>query len=212
MIAINRVHYPVTVLGYGKRLGIWTQGCSIGCVGCMSKDTWEHNESKNISINKLMDWIISFEADLPDGLTISGGEPFEQPKSLLHLVQQVDEWRKTIGKPFDILCYSGYSYKKLEQEHQNILTYMDVVITEPYNERLETGYLCGSTNQEIISLSSLGDERYAQENSSYNNKKFQVSIDGQEIYMIGIPNRNDIEKLEEYCNTHGLQLNQNSWS
>jgi anaerobic ribonucleoside-triphosphate reductase activating protein len=211
MIAINRVQYPVTVLGYGKRLGIWTQGCSIGCVGCMSKDTWLHDTSKNISIDKLINWVVSYEGELPDGLTISGGEPFEQPNGLLLLLQAVNTWRKTLTKPFDILCYSGYSYKKLHQEYQHILDYIDVVITEPYNERLETAYLRGSTNQEIIILTSLGNERYAQENSILTNKKFQVAIDRQEIHLIGIPERSDINKLEAYCADNGLNFINSSW-
>ena len=39
-IAISRIHYPVTTLGPGKRIGIWMQGCSIRCPGCISADTW----------------------------------------------------------------------------------------------------------------------------------------------------------------------------
>ena len=39
-IGLNRVHFPVTALGPGRRVGIWLQGCSIRCPGCMSLDTW----------------------------------------------------------------------------------------------------------------------------------------------------------------------------
>ena len=39
-IAISRVHFPVTTLGPRRRLGIWMQGCSIRCPGCISADTW----------------------------------------------------------------------------------------------------------------------------------------------------------------------------
>ncbi|MCT5046402.1 radical SAM protein, partial [Pseudomonas aeruginosa] len=27
-------------MGTGRRLGIWFQGCSIRCPGCISADTW----------------------------------------------------------------------------------------------------------------------------------------------------------------------------
>jgi anaerobic ribonucleoside-triphosphate reductase activating protein len=37
-IAVSKAHYPVTVLGPGKRIGIWL-GCRIQCKGCVSQDT-----------------------------------------------------------------------------------------------------------------------------------------------------------------------------
>ena len=39
-LVVNRVHFPVTALGPGRRLGVWVQGCSIGCAGCLAHDTW----------------------------------------------------------------------------------------------------------------------------------------------------------------------------
>jgi hypothetical protein len=32
-LRLNRMHHPVTTLGYGTRAGIWVQGCTIGCPG-----------------------------------------------------------------------------------------------------------------------------------------------------------------------------------
>ncbi len=45
-ILLNKAHFPVTVLGPGRRIGIWLQGCSIGCAGCISQDTWEADATK----------------------------------------------------------------------------------------------------------------------------------------------------------------------
>ena len=39
LIAINKAHYPVTVLGSGQRIGIWFRGCRLHCPGCVSQDT-----------------------------------------------------------------------------------------------------------------------------------------------------------------------------
>ena len=39
-ISLSRLHFPVTTLGPGRRIGIWFQGCSIRCPGCISADTW----------------------------------------------------------------------------------------------------------------------------------------------------------------------------
>ncbi|HSV19446.1 MAG TPA: 4Fe-4S cluster-binding domain-containing protein, partial [Casimicrobiaceae bacterium] len=45
-IELNKAHWPVTVLGPGKRIGLWLQGCSIHCPGCVSQDTWSADPSK----------------------------------------------------------------------------------------------------------------------------------------------------------------------
>lgn len=49
-IYINNAHFPVTVLGPGA-LGIWTQGCSIGCKGCVSRDTWPEDETEALGVD-----------------------------------------------------------------------------------------------------------------------------------------------------------------
>ena len=87
MIAISRVHFPITTLGPGKRLGIWMQGCSIHCPGCISADTWAVGKG----VIELEHLLTSIESWLPnaDGVTISGGEPFDQFQPLLALLQSL---------------------------------------------------------------------------------------------------------------------------
>ena len=43
-----------------------------------------------------------------DGITISGGEPFDQPEALIHLLAQIRS--KT---SIDILVYSGHPFEKI---------------------------------------------------------------------------------------------------
>src|SRR5258708_38634520 len=86
IISINKVHFPVTSLGFGRRVGIWTQGCSIGCPGCVNKDTWSARPDCDIDVATLLKGINQW-LDQADGVTISGGEPFDQPNGLHSLVQ-----------------------------------------------------------------------------------------------------------------------------
>ena len=53
LIAINKAHYPVTVLGPGQRIGIWFQGCRIHCPGCVSQDTWAADPGKRMPLHEL---------------------------------------------------------------------------------------------------------------------------------------------------------------
>ena len=55
-LQLNKAHFPVTALGPGRRIGIWVQGCSIQCPGCVSLDTWKPDRSKAIEVDALIAW------------------------------------------------------------------------------------------------------------------------------------------------------------
>lgn len=75
-LTISRVHFPVTTLGPGKRIGVWFQGCGIQCPGCISKDTWARKPA-NTTVSEVLEICSEHRRDA-DGLTITGGEPLEQ--------------------------------------------------------------------------------------------------------------------------------------
>src|SRR5438094_1700531 len=114
-IAINKAHFPVTVLGPGRRIGIWTQGCRIHCKGCVSQDTWAADPDRETTVARLIGWCRKTAGSAFDGVTISGGEPFDQPKALSTLLDGLLHWRATDGPDFDILCYSGYRLSHLQK-------------------------------------------------------------------------------------------------
>ena len=146
-IAINKLHFPVTTLGYGRRLGIWTQGCSIHCPGCVSRDTWDAAPHHAIELDVLIkgcgDWL-----EGADGVTISGGEPFDQPEALRELLI-----RLRARHTGDLLVFSGYPNEHLFTRHAEILAHADVLISEPFDARAgQTLALRGSDNQRIFLL------------------------------------------------------------
>lgn len=214
-IAINKAHYPVTVLGPGRRIGLWVQGCSIGCKGCVSMDTWPTDASRAMPIAELLAWCRKVSAAGLDGITISGGEPFDQAQALETLLQGLLQWRKRSRLAFDILCYSGYPMKTLQQRHPQVLALLDAIIPEPYVEALEpTGLWRGSANQVLVPLSARGHSVYdelATAPQGAGNKRMQLAVEGGKIWMIGIPARGDMEKVEALCQSRGLSLQQVSW-
>ncbi|MCA1696856.1 MAG: radical SAM protein, partial [Actinobacteria bacterium] len=50
------MHHPVTTLGYGTRAGVWVQGCTIGCHGCASRDTWAVTEGTVVRPADVVCW------------------------------------------------------------------------------------------------------------------------------------------------------------
>ncbi len=214
-LEINKAHWPVTVLGPGRRIGLWVQGCSIGCKGCVSRDTWPHDASKTMTVSDIVAWCRKVSGGKLDGVTISGGEPFEQPQGLAALLDALAQWRREDKLEFDVLCYSGFPLKTLEREHAALLAKLDAVIPEPYADKLPLGDLWrGSANQPLVPLSALGRLRYAQyvtASADSTGKAMQVAIEGGRVWMIGIPARGDMQRIEDLCATRGLTLSQVSW-
>ena len=214
MIQISRAHFPVTVLGPGRRIGIWLQGCSIGCPNCISRDTsGEPDDSKAISVEALLNWCKSVAPDGPDGVTISGGEPFDQVAALSKLLDALNEWRGRLRKIFDILCYSGYRYDKLVAKYSGVVGKLDALIPEPYVTSRGPGKIWrGSSNQSLVPISTLGNARYSEYVGQELKRQFQVVAQSGQIWLIGIPGAEQMNAFAEECSDRGLTLESVSWT
>lgn len=209
-IAINKTHWPVKVLGYGNRVGIWLQGCSIGCKGCCSTDTWESHPDKFIELDDLIAWINGLPVSSIDGFTISGGEPFDQSKALELLLKSIRQQYCGDAKR-DIIVYSGYRFKKLQLQYPNILDNCDVVISEPYVHNREPSFLRGSNNQGFHLLTDIGRNRYVDSSFLDRQNSIQTEFDGESLWLIGIPNHGDLKRARMTLQVKGITLNSVSW-
>jgi anaerobic ribonucleoside-triphosphate reductase activating protein len=213
-IAINKAHYPVTVLGPGERIGIWLQGCSIRCPACVSQDTWASNAGREMDVATLLAWCRRVAPEGVDGITLSGGEPFDQARALTALLKALHGWRQRSGRDFDILCYSGYPLDRLRRKHAGILALLDAAIPEPYVDGLPLAHVWrGSANQPLVPLSPRGAARYAAYLAApaEEGRRMQVAADGGRLWFIGIPQRGDMAALEDLCRQRGLTMDAVSW-
>ncbi len=214
-LELNKAHWPVTVLGPGRRIGLWVQGCTIHCPGCISQDTWPKDPSKTIPVRDLVAWCKRVAVPAPDGVTISGGEPFEQPEGLRALLEGLIAWRRDERLDFDILCYSGFPLRTLERRHAKLMVMLDAIVPEPYVDALPLGKVWrGSSNQPLVPLSERGRARYASHVDApmaEGGKRMQAAVEGGRIWMIGIPGRGDMARVEALCASRGLALEKVSW-
>jgi anaerobic ribonucleoside-triphosphate reductase activating protein len=199
-LRLSRVHFPVTTLGPGQRLGIWFQGCSIQCPGCISADTWATNLG-HTTLEGLLEQITPLFAGA-DGITISGGEPFEQPEALVALLSALRERTEA-----DILVYSGHAFEKLSPVLQRAQGLIDALITDPFE--LHTAHsrpLRGSDNQRMHLLTPLGRERFIQFERSLtgHDKSLDVMFDEDgSVWFAGIPSRGDFQRLRDLLKDEG---------
>lgn len=213
-ILLNKAHYPVTSLGPGRRIAIWFQGCSIGCKGCVSVDTWKHDKKKGVPIESLLAWCKTRAESGIDGITVSGGEPFEQPDALYELVSELQRWSKAAGIELDILCYSGLDLYSIERDYSHIVELLDAIISEPFLRESPTErYLVGSENQKITTLTALGKERYGQpeRRMSADVKRLDIHVTEDSVWFAGIPRGDDLSNLNTQLETRGIKMRKVSW-
>lgn len=212
-IQLSRAHFPVTTLGPGRRIGIWFQGCSIECAGCVSQDTWPADSSKSISLECLLAWCRTVAPNGPDGVTISGGEPFDQSAGLSSLLDGLAAWRNDLSANFDFLCYSGYRYSQLVAEHSSILSKLDALVPEPFVAPRSPGRRWrGSTNQPLLPLSELGRSIYPRYIDEGPEAAFQIVTQNGQIWLVGIPGPGEMDEFQEACRRRGLTLKSVSWN
>ena len=183
---LNRIYYPVQTLGYGQRLGVWVQGCGRNCSGCMSPEMQPY-EGVEIPVDNVL-------AKLPsclsiDGLTISGGEPFDQPEAVYEIVR----WFHRLYSD-DVLIYTGYLYEELLQKHNEhidwLLNNIAALVDGPYIPEQDNGLgLKGSQNQRLFVFRY--QERYRDFCTAKRN--IQCIDEGTRLFFIGLSDK----KLKE---------------
>jgi len=179
---IGKILYPITTLGPGMRLGIWTQGCDRRCRGCSNPELQEWDQSKDAPAEGIVDGIKALEFD---GVTISGGEPFLQAAELRRMIDLFI----SMGVD-DILVFTGFYENELREmkdpDVDSVLSNIAVLVDGPFIEsRYVEDPLRGSDNQNVIVL----NEKYADSYDVYRKeeKKIDVFRFENEVHFIGIP-------------------------
>ena len=187
-VLINLIHYPVYTLGVGERIGVWFQGCSIKCKGCMSKYTWEFKEDYKVDIDNVLNEVLSYPSKR---ITISGGEPFDQPVALEYILKKL----KSEGFE-DILVYTGYEFEEIKEKYKDIIKYIDVLISGRFIEGLESQYIWkGSENQKMYIFNKKLEKIYNEYRKMKKNKELQIVEKNDDIYILGIPYQKDIKEI-----------------
>jgi anaerobic ribonucleoside-triphosphate reductase activating protein len=204
-LSISRIHFPITTLGPGRRLGIWFQGCTIQCAGCISKDTWVKKPA-NTTVPEILALCAEYSRHA-DGLTITGGEPLEQSTGLLALLA---EFRLLLSPNADVLVYSGRTADEVLGLFTSSPGLVDAIIAEPYDEAAsQTRPLMGSDNQRLYMLTPLGEERfsaYARLRDIRDDRLDLMDDHSGRFWMAGIPRRGDMERLRRTLAQDGTQI------
>ena len=109
---------------------VWFQGCNLACRGCFNPESHDPSAGSEIEVARLVDEILD-DATALEGVTISGGEPLQQPEALLALLTGLR------GSGLSTLVFSGYRLDEIGRGPvgRACLDQMDLLIAVTDTER-----------------------------------------------------------------------------
>jgi anaerobic ribonucleoside-triphosphate reductase activating protein len=167
----------------------------------MSRDTWAEARSK-ITVSEIIDSVQPWLEET-DGITISGGEPFEQPEALMELLEGF-----RIAADTSVIAYSGFPLEQLTEQHPSILEQIDLLISEPFDStKAVSAPLFGSANQRAICLTKRGAEIWQKAEADWRERGGRLDLiteaDGL-IWVAGVPGPGDLERLGTRLRSAGI--------
>ncbi|MBL8343972.1 MAG: radical SAM protein [Rubrivivax sp.] len=137
--------------GPGARAVLWVQGCSLHCKGCHNARTWAPEPRRLATVDSVLAWFKSKPG--LRGLTLSGGEPFEQALALAAISREV----RALGA--DVITFSGFTLEEIERgarpHAEALLRETDLLVDGRFlRDQPTTLPLRGSANQRLHFLSA----------------------------------------------------------
>ncbi len=169
--------------GPGLRAAVWVQGCAVRCPGCFNPQLWAPRGG-TVSDPALVaaDWAAQAQAAGAEGVTLLGGEPFEQAGTLAIVAEAFRAAGMTV------MTFSGHSYDDLRQwarvraDIARLLAATDLLCDGPYLQEHPDARRpwIGSTNQSIRALTSAyADEvRAIDESGGTDRLEVRIAPDG----------------------------------
>lgn len=185
LLCIHRYCEFSRVNGYGVRAVIWTQGCSLRCEGCFNTET---HSFLNSGIN--VDPLVLGEKlgeNLIDGLTITGGEPLDQPYGIIKLINSFKNYNKGT-----VFLFTGYDINTILNSDikRKVILLCDVVIAGPYIDTLVKGGRWSGKNIIIINKKLSLDDVIPKYD-------IEVTTNNNDIIITGYPNSKDIDRFKQ---------------
>lgn len=139
------------VNGTGFRAVVFVSGCHHNCDGCHNKAMQDFNYGESVEVEQIFKRIMD-NVPIIKGVTFSGGEPFEQAKSLICLAKKIKDTK------LNLWCYTGYCFEDLlnskDKNKLTLLNYIDVLVDGKFDKTLTKNApkYAGSSNQRIIDV------------------------------------------------------------
>ncbi len=143
--------------GPGPRSVAWVSGCTLQCPGCINSHLWERHSENVTTVEAVLAALEPGRLGGDVGVTVVGGEPFEQEDLGALCAAIAARWPRVPGFP-RLIVFTGYTLAQLRL-NANVLTvlaHIDILVDGRYIAALaspDLGYR-GSSNQRVWNLAA----------------------------------------------------------
>ena len=154
VVSVARFLASTRAEGPGERTAIWVQGCTIRCPGCFNPHMWGFRGGERVDTATLVARVLDAGTA---GLTLLGGEPFDQAAALARVAAGV----RAAGR--SVMTFTGYTTDELHRavdagraDVAALLAETDLLVAGPFlADRIDrVRPWVGSTNQEFVLLTN----------------------------------------------------------
>jgi len=184
---------PYTVAeGPGERSAIWVKGCSIRCRGCFNPHMWSAKGGELWSSEELVARVVAAGTE---GLTLLGGEPFDQASALAVVAAGV----RAAG--LSVMTFTGFTVDQLrgsvDEGREGVAALVastDLLVAGPFlADQIDTTRpWVGSRNQEFVALT----DRYADVLKNLDNAHDRVEVNVDASGRISVNGWAEMETLD----------------
>ena len=182
--------HPTLHNGPGWRIGLWVQGCVHRCTEqCLSPHLLDPNAGRTYSVVDVGAAVSRavFDASTPvEGLTILGGEPFEQAAALAELLVPLRD------RGLSTMVYSGHTIEYLRRqadaEINALLLKTDILVDGPFLPQFVSECIAwrGSSNQRLLCLSDRYTSASLEDAFARQGKGFSIQVEEGRITVSGL--------------------------
>lgn len=188
LLNIADIRHKSEVNGPGIRSVVWVQGCRRKCPGCINPHTHSHKPVKLLDPEQLGQRLACIKDAI--GISISGGEPFEQSQCCAILAEAVKKGGKSV------MVFTGFPFEQLKQSTdpsvQRFLQSIDLLVAGPYIQELkcESRLWRASSNQTVHFLTS--SAQADAELNSAESPTVEIEANGNRLSFTGFPDQEDL--------------------
>ncbi|MGX1810001.1 4Fe-4S single cluster domain-containing protein [Nocardia sp. NPDC055321] len=202
VLRVSRVVTATAAEGPGLRTAIWVQGCTIRCRGCFNPQMWA---AEGATVVPAATWTASLLEAANDagveGITLLGGEPFEQAAPLAGLATAAR------AQGLSVMTFTGYDHADLREwsttrgDIAALLQQTDLLADGPFlADHLDpTRPWIGSTNQHLRALT----DRYRHFDFVTTPDRIEVRVTAEG--SIAVNGWHDIDALDELLDGLGTR-------
>lgn len=192
----GRIHSLETcgmVDGPGLRFVAFLQGCPLRCRYCHNPDSWNYRDGREMTAVELVEEAARYSTWMKTsggGITLSGGEPLQQPEFTLEVIRLAHERKMTVA-----LDTSGYGplFRIRQCLEEADLILLDIKAALPEEYRALTGVSADQPLATLEFLKEIGKPLWIRHVVVPGLTDHRKNLDALKELLQGIPS---LEKLE----------------